>query len=214
MKVPLMSPLIRSSRGVLLALVLLACSTPIRTETIAHSGTAPLTKLALVPVEPAPRFKGAGGVPRELAAQLVTARVLDALNELRTFEVVPPGEVTTALAAVPGENDIDRNVRLNRTFGVQAVLEGTVSRFNQREGGPRGVSRPAAVSFSLELRGADGLVIWRGSYEERQQSISDDPRSLSRARQRRFQWVTAEALAQYGARELIDELPGPRASWK
>ncbi len=198
----------------LVSLVLLACSTPIRTQTIAHWGTAPLKKLALVPVEPAARFRGEGGVSRELAAQLVTARVLDALNELRTFEVVPPGEVTTALAAVPDENDLDRNVRLNRTFGVQAILQGTVNRFNQREGGPRGASRPAAVSFSLELRGADGLVIWRGSYDETQKSISDDPGSFGRARRRSFRWVTAESLAQYGARELIDELPGPRSSWK
>jgi hypothetical protein len=212
--VPLNVPAIPGSRWILLGLVLLACSTPIRTERVAHSAAAPLTKLALVPVEPAPRFRGERGVTRELAAQLVTARVLDALNELRTFDVVPPGEVTIALAAVPDESLIDRNVRLNRTFGVQAVLQGSVSRFNQREGGPRGASRPAAVTFSLELRGADGLVIWRGTYDERQQSISDDPLSFARARSRRFQWVTAEALAQYGARALIEELPGPRASWK
>lgn len=205
-----------TARGlaVLVALGLIACSTPIRTTTLARSGAAPLTKLALVPAEPTPNFSGDGDLEPQLAAQIVTGRVLQALLELRTFEVVPPGEVVSVLQGSPGLDPLGANVRLNGTFGVQGVLRIKLSRFQQRQGGPRGATRPAAVAFTLELSGADGLVIWRGTYEELQKSLSDDPGSFARARARGFQWVTAETLAAYGARELIDEMPGPGASWK
>ncbi len=197
-----------------IALTLFACSTPIRTQTLARVGAAPLSKLALIAAEATPRLTGDGGVERELAAQIVTGRVLEALNDLRSFEVVPPNEVAVVLGSSPGLDPLGSNVRLNGTFGVQGVLRVRVSRFQQRQGGPRGAARPAAVSFTIELSGADGLIIWRGSYEEIQQSLSDDPGSFSRARARSFRWVTAETLAAYGARELVLEIPGPSASWK
>jgi hypothetical protein len=197
-----------------LSLTLLSCSNPIRTQTLARVGATPLSKLALVTAGVARNFRSDGSIEPKLAAQIVTGRVLQALYDLRTFEVVPPGEVASVLSASPGLDPLGSNVRLNGTFGVQAVLRGTVSRFQQRLGGPRGASRPAAVAFMLELSGADGLVIWRGNYEEVQQSLSDDPGSFSRARARSFRWVTAETLASYGARELVMEMPGPSASWK
>ena len=197
-----------------IAIALFACSTPIRTQTLVHLGATPLSKLALVAAEATPRLTGEGGVERDLATQIVTGRVLKALNDLRSFEVVPPSEVAAVLGSSPGLDPLAGNLRLNGTFGVQGVLRLWVSRFQQRQGGPRGVSRPAAVSFTLELSGADGLIIWRGTYEEIQQSLSDDPGSLSRARARKFRWVTAETLANYGARELVLEIPGPGASWK
>lgn len=199
---------------VLLAAGLLACGSPIRTQTLARVGAAPLSKLALVPARVAPNYRGDADVPPELAAQIVTGRVLQALLELRTFEVVPPAEVASVLAGSPGLDPLGSNVRLNGTFGVQGVLRTTVLRFQQRQGGPRGATRPAAVSFTLELSGADGMVVWRGTYEELQKSLSDDPGSFGRARARGFQWVTAETLTSYGARELIDEMPGTSASWK
>ncbi len=197
-----------------LPLVLMACSSPIRTQLLARSGAAPLVKLAVVGVSAAPKMTNAGGVEPRLAANVVTGRLLEALYDLRTFQVVPPSEVSTALGASTGLDSLESNVLLHGTFGVQAVLRGKLVRFQQRLGGPRGATRPAAVSFTLELSGADGLVIWRGSYEEVQQSLADDPGSFSRARQRNFRWVTAETLAQYGARELIHEMPGTSASWK
>lgn len=197
-----------------LALVLLACTTPIRTTTLGRGGAAALAKVALVTAVPTPNFSGDGDIEPSMAAQIVTGRVLQALLELRTFEVVPPGEVAAVLAGSPGLDPLGSNVRLHGTFGIQGVLRVKVSRFQQRLGGPRGATRPAAVAFTLELSGPDGLIIWRGVYEELQKSLSDEPGSFGRARARGFQWVTAETLARYGARELVVEMPGPSASWK
>ncbi len=111
-----------------LALVLLACTTPIRTTTLGRGAAAPLVKLALVSAEPAPNFSGDGDIEPALAAQIVTGRVLQALLELRTFEVIPPGEVAAVLAGSPGLDPLGSNVRLNGTFGVQGVLRVKVSR--------------------------------------------------------------------------------------
>jgi hypothetical protein len=203
------------SAGFVLAIVLLACSSsPVRTTTLGRGGAASLSKLALVAAEPGPRFRADETIPPEMAAKIVTGRVLQALLELRNFEVVPPTEVATVVAGSPGLDPLGTNMRLNGTFGVQAVLRSTVNRFQQRQGGPRGATRPAGVAFTLELSGADGLVIWRGTYEEIQKDVGTDPGSFWRAWSRSFQFVTAETLASYGARELVMEMPGPRASWK
>ena len=51
-----------------------------------------------------------------------------------------------------------------------------------------------------------GAPLWRGSYDEAQRGLVDEPRSLLRARERGFRFVTAAALARYGARELVRAL--------
>ena len=87
-----------------------------------------------------------------------------------------------------------------------AILFGTLHRFREREGREEGAQHPAAVRFELELLGPEGAPLWRGSYDEAQRGLVDEPRSLLRARERGFRFVTAAALARYGARELVRAL--------
>jgi hypothetical protein len=152
------------------------------------------------------------------ATEIVTARVQEALIEIGGFEVVPQAEVAMLVGAEPGAELTDDPMpiarRLHGAFGVQGILYGTVRRFYGREGGPRGASKPAAVAFVLELRHVDGPLLWKGEYDETQKSLSEDPGSFQRARERGFSWVSAEALAQYGASELVRQMPGSGQAWK
>lgn len=207
-----MVPLRRAPR--LLAAVfacLAACQTPILVEVTPEAQGQRIEKLALLPFAAAGTELTSGSGD---AALLVTGRVLEQLVLLDRFDLVPPLESARLLRLRGrGEAPAAEVCRvLHAAFGVDAVLFGTLHRFAEREGRPRGASRPAAVRFELEMRGATGRPLWRGSYNEVQQGLIDDPRSLSRASERGFRFVTAEELARYGARELVQALG--RTPWR
>ncbi len=50
--------------------------------------------------------------------------------------------------------------------------------------------------------------------DETQRSLSEDLSSLGRAYERRFRWVTAETLANYGSRVLVQRLDADLRRWR
>lgn len=210
----------RRAGGLWLLCLLVSCSVPVRVTTLPPVDGAPVHKLALLPLRATPGMtRGVDpAVQEKYAASIVTARVQEALIEIGGFEVVPQAEVAMLVGAELDLETVDDPMRIARrlrgAFGVQGIVYGTVHRFFGREGGPRGASRPAAVAFELELRHVDGALLWKGEYDEAQKSLSEDPGSFQRARARGFSWVSAEALAQYGASELVRQMPGSGEAWK
>ena len=121
-------------RAALLALAPLcvACATPIQVETLPAADDQPVHKIALVPfaLDLVAADPDAEPGPNRISA-LVTARVLEALSQLTSYDVVPPQETVRALA---GEDSGDAGPayvgeKLHGAFGVDAVLSGTVRRF-------------------------------------------------------------------------------------
>lgn len=184
----------------------LACAAPISTQVGQTQSRPTIRKLVIVPftADPAP-----GNVAGADAAAVVTTRVLQAMTQESTFEIVPPDEA----ARVPGIFAADGGVLLRRQFGIDAVLTGAVRRYVERSGGSGGTNRPAAVWFSLELRSPAGALLWSGTYDETQQPLTDDLGSLGRAWQRGFRWVTAADLAGYGASQLARALVADTRLW-
>ena len=197
-----------------------ACASPVHTEPYRAAREHRLVRVAVLPL--AVRLAvGAGGDVGDGqaadASQLVTARVVEALHLWSALEIVPPSEVELWLDSRPSSEPrtpSEVGALLSEGFSIDAVLSGTVLRYLDRHGAAAGSSRPAAVSFELVLRSADGTLLWRGSYSEAQQGLSEDPGSLWRAAERRFRFVSAESLATYGARELIRGLDRETLSWR
>lgn len=201
------------------ASIVVACATPVRVEV--HPSERRVERIALLPLLSASSLQQAGpshgnGTPK--ASMLVTARVLEALVRGDRFDVIPPAEGERALrhAGIDPHKAEPAEVAaaLTRAFGVDGVLSGTVRRFRARQGSRGGATSPAAVRFDLALHDAQGVLLFRGEYDETQRSLADDVRSLRRAAQRRFRWVSAEELAAYGARELVGSLEDGRSSWR
>jgi len=163
----------------------LACAPPIRTQVHDVESRPTVRKLALAPIETDPLL--ATPVPDD-ALPLVTRRIAAAIQS----------ETKLALVAEPDSD---------------AVLSGVLLRYVERQGTSTGVRRPASVWFELQLRDRSGAVLWSGSYEETQAALSDDVGSLPRVVERGFRWVTAEDLADYGARMLARELQREIESW-
>ena len=92
------------------------------------------------------------------------------------------------------------------SLGADAALEPARGDHDRRAPARLGVAHARAPR-------PDGRVIWNGTYEETQPPLSEDLGSLPRAWERGFRWVTAEELAEYGLRELVDDLAREVAAW-
>lgn len=204
--------LVSASVGVGLLWVALGCAVPIQVETLPETEQIPLRRLAVAPIDLDLPPSGDRG-----PADFLGARVFEDLVADSPFEVIPPGEVARVLR--PGGTLVVKPVPaevgplLGRTFGIDAILYGHILRYSQRRGGERGSARPASVWFDLELRTPEGLVLWKGTYNETQQGLTDDLLSFRRAMQRRFRFVSADALAAYGAQKLVRELSELGKRW-
>jgi hypothetical protein len=202
-----------------LLILVAACASPVQVESLPPQAPGPIERIALVPcqVDAALSTEDSVTTP-EQAAGLVTARLLDALRAGGRFDVVPPTEVARALQTAslpPGAAAPDAIVQaLRAAFGADAVLLARLRRFSARLGGRQGAHRPAAVRFEVELRSAQGAPLWRGVYDERQHSLSEDLGSLPRAAARGFRFVTAEELVAYGAGEIVRALEDASAAWR
>ena len=201
----------------LLSMAVLGCATPVVHSQPPAVSDHKVTLVAVVPMsfEPFDPRDVLTGDEAVVASETVTARVATALVQWGGLEAVPPGDTQLWLQNVSAPSDPRRLGReLSSAFGVDAILTGRVRRYSPREGGPRGASRPASVWFDLELRTPGGELLWEASYDEVQRSVSEDPGSFGRWRERGFRWVTAEELTRYGARELMQELGEVRSAWK
>jgi hypothetical protein len=103
-------------------------------------------------------------------------------------------------------NNLEAARRIAAQQGCNAILETTLSRFNERVGGDFGVKQPAAVTFAYKLyEVGDGRVLCHGRFDEQQQPVMENLLALSRAKTRGFTWLTAEELARAGLQERLGQ---------
>lgn len=93
---------------------------------------------------------------------------------------------------------------LGERLGVDAVLEGVIRVYREREG-TKFAALPAAVGFELRLIGVrDGKVLWVGDYFEEQKPLTHDFMGFL---ERGGTFVTAEELARAGVVRVLQSLP-------
>jgi hypothetical protein len=90
-----------------------------------------------------------------------------------------------------------------RKTGADAALMGRVLIYRERDGSRWGAT-PAVVGFEVKLIGSDGITLWSANYYERQRPLIED---LTGFWQHGGGFVTAEELAEYGAKRIVGEFP-------
>lgn len=124
------------------------------------------------------------------------------------IQVVPPETVGQVLDGLDGSAQA-RNSResarlLGERLDVDAVLEGVVRVYREREG-TKFAAHPAAVGFEVRLVGVkDGKVLWVGDYFEEQKPLTHDFKGFL---ERGGTFVTAEELARTGVVRVLQSLP-------
>jgi hypothetical protein len=175
----------------------------------------PIQRIAVAPFRPAGslarRRDSTAALPASVATALVSRYVAEALAG-RRVQVVPPEDVARALEAegVAGERLVPRAVAqiANGKFGADAVLLGSVTRFDERRGQAAGTLHPAAVGFEVTLYTAPGSQkLWNAVFSETQQALSENILSTYRYPGGGMRWLTAEELAKWGVEETVRQLP-------
>ena len=124
------------------------------------------------------------------------------------IQVIPPETVGRLLDSPEGSAQA-RNSResarfLGERLGVDAVIEGVIRVYREREG-TKFAADPAAVGFEIRLLGArDGKVLWVGDYFEEQKPLTHDFKGFL---ERGGTFVTAEELARTGVVRVLQSLP-------
>ena len=106
-------------------------------------------------------------------------------------------------SATQGLTPEERARQVAQRLSADAALLGRVLVYRERVGSKLGAD-PAAVGFEVKLVAADGTILWVGNYYEKQRPMNED---FIGSVQRRFAFVTAEELAEYGAERVIRSFP-------
>lgn len=140
---------------------------------------------------------------------MVQHMVYSQLNLNPHVRIVPPETVSQILNR---QDDAGRSRDpqavsrlLGQRLAVDAVMDGMIRVYREREGTKFGAAMTAAVGFELRLRNAqDGRVLWVGDYFEEQKPLTDDFAGFVK---RGGKFVTAEELARSGVIRVLERLP-------
>ncbi len=155
------------------------------------------------------------GVDKNLnseAEAVLLDRLLSILSQRADFEVVPPSVAAPVFQRLRREamgQDLAKAVaETGRKLGAEAVLIGHLYRFRQREGGAASAENPASVAFDLAMvRVSDARVIWKNSFDETQQSLSENLLNIEQYLKTGLRWLTAQELARLGMDQLMQRFP-------
>jgi TolB-like protein len=142
------------------------------------------------------------------AERVVTAQVYWVLSSSSEWRFVPDLTVTQALAKVPRSGDLATRARaLGREVGADAVIFGTVSRYEERVGTEYGAIEPAAAAFSLKLVSvATGKILWSGSFDQQQRALSENLLNWWQFWRGGPRWFSAQEFTRLGVEQLMDNM--------
>jgi len=148
------------------------------------------------------------------AAEFMNKALVAFLREKTPYTVIPLWTVEGISPRNPSQDlrGADRRllVEMGKSVHADAVLKGTIYRFQQRVGTGLSVETPASVAFAMELiRVADGRAIWNRAFDETQQGLDQDLFKLGSFLSRGGKWLTAEDLATAGLQEMMASFPVP-----
>jgi len=172
---------------------------------------APLRRVAVGPFGVTPslaRRVDPDSPSSDEAAALIARHVAEAIEQ-RGVEVIPTEDVRRATEDAGPEISIPAMAQMvAERFGAEALLVGKVLRYQERVGQAAGSTRPAAVGFEVTLYGAPGgEQLWRATFDERQQALSENVFNAARYPGRGSRWLSAGELARWGAEEVAQVMP-------
>ncbi len=145
------------------------------------------------------------------AAQKVTDILYSLILKDKRFKPVTQGQCMGLLNDILQRKVNPSELKILKSFGkdldADAILYGKLYRFRERVGSEYGAKSPASVAFSLILvRVSDGRVLWRYSFDETQQALTENLFNWKFYKSEGMRWVTAEELAAYGLKQAVEKL--------
>jgi hypothetical protein len=142
----------------------------------------------------------------------VTRAMIDAMRRYPDWQIVDSLIVQEAFRRLYDEVRAptpDEARAVGRLLGVDAVVRGEVTDFEERIGTEIAAQRPAKVVFAVELiQIPSGTIAWQAEYAERQQALSDNLFNLPWFVRAGAKWVRASELVALGAEQVAAPMHG------
>jgi hypothetical protein len=151
------------------------------------------------------------GPTDEEADRLLTALLVDALQQHTAFEIEASQEALSILDALKSDADTRSSplqilARTGRMVGSDFLLQGYLYRFKDRMGRNYSAESPASIAFDLHLIDClEEKLVWSGSFDETQQALTDDLRYFGTFLRRGGRWITAEEMAREAMGTMFKE---------
>lgn len=143
----------------------------------------------------------------ESVANLVDGIVAAELGKKENVQVVTEKQLDGLLTGAAGGR-LAQMKALGEKMGADAVLDITVTRFHDRDGGELSVNSPASAAFELVLTHVEtGAVLWAASFDETQQALSSNLLAIGKVQSRGLKWISTEELLSQGLKERLKESP-------
>jgi hypothetical protein len=171
--------------------------------------TIPIHRVAVMPLINYPDVTEPNSI-QEGAAESISAQLYSQMQLAGGWEVVPEDDVSQAMAKLPPTTraNLDANaLALARDVSADAVLYGTVHKYQDRVGYSYAASQPASVAFTLffvDLRSKQ--IIWRAQFAKTQESLSQNAFNIVNWLQNQGRWVRAVDIATNGVSEAVENL--------
>ena len=129
------------------------------------------------------------------------------LGKNNNVHILTEGQLDALLVDAAGGR-LAQMKALGAKLGSNAVLDITVTRFHERDGGDLSVNSPASAAFEMVLTQVDtGMVLWAASFDETQEALSSNLLALGKDKSRGFKWITVEDLVNPGLKERLADCP-------
>ena len=155
-----------------------------------------------------------GGLP-EGSERILNRLVSQALKRRFPESMLAFDRVTTAYSEITADPLLDtirkQAVRLGEMLQADFIMVGTLWRFREKgtlEEGMEGMpASPASVGFALYLVDVkSGARLWRGFFDGTQKALTEDVLGGAKQIRMGLRWLSAEELAQYGVKSLMQKL--------
>jgi len=147
---------------------------------------------------------------QEGAAQSLSAQLYSQMELAGGWEVVPEDDVVNAMQKLPPTTraNLDANaLALAREVSADAVLYGTVHKYEDRVGYSYAASQPASVAFTVFFANLNTKqIIWRAQFAKTQESLSQNAFNIVNWLHNEGRWVRAVDIATDGVQEAVADL--------
>ncbi|MBW2368837.1 MAG: hypothetical protein JRH15_13230 [Deltaproteobacteria bacterium] len=149
------------------------------------------------------------------AADFMTQETIRLLKKRNTVSLISNDRVIGVQAYILSKHEtepspIELIAEIGREIGADAVLVGSVYRFQQRVGQDYSAETPSAVGFDIGLvNSKTGRLLWQKQFDESQQPLSDNLFKIGTFFKRGAKWITAEELAVSGLNNVLETSPIP-----
>jgi hypothetical protein len=211
--------------SVLLALVMFGCATEdienlpdkipglrdsnLHVRAVRSIKTVPVHRVAIMPLIDYPDVSEPDSIAPGAAGSL-TAQIYSQMQLAGGWELVPEQDVTDAMKKLPPTTrpNLEQNAfALAREVSADAVLYGTVHKYQDRVGSSYAASQPASVAFTLMFASVPiKQEIWRAQFAKTQESLSQNALNIMNFLHNQGRWVRAVDIAGEGVEDAVRNL--------